>query len=64
MQTTWTVWQLDRDRHAIELDDTSTPPGCAIELEIISGGGCASTFGLWRWSESGAVLAIVRAAEA
>jgi hypothetical protein len=64
MQTTWTWWRLDADRYALELHDALTPTGCALEFELFSGEGLAASFGLWRWSATGAALLLVRAGDA
>jgi hypothetical protein len=57
----WRCWQLDSDRHVLELDERLTPPGCALELELHDGQGIARSYGVWRLSQSGALLAIVEA---
>lgn len=33
----WTSWTLALDRVVVELDDRLTPPGLALELELLLG---------------------------
>lgn len=58
-----TVWYLDSGNVVLELNENATPPGCAIELEVFDGGGYATSFGVWRLSQTGRVLFIVGAGE-
>ena len=61
---TWLYWKLDDDRHVLELNERLTPPGCALEFEILTADGYAKTFAVWRVSNTGAVIAIVEAESA
>jgi hypothetical protein len=60
----WTRWQLAADRGVLELQENLMPAGGALKLELLDAGGVATSYGLWRFSETGQVLAVVHAGAA
>ena len=46
------------------MHEALTPSNCALEFELVSGGGRVPSVGLWRWSQTGEWLLLVRAGEA
>jgi hypothetical protein len=59
----WTFWRLAQNRSTLELHEAITR-GIGLELEIHDGGGMARTFGVWRLSDTGAIIAMIAAATA
>jgi hypothetical protein len=60
----WTCWSLAPDRHVIELHEALTPACGALEFELLDGGGFVPSYGVWRFSQTGQALALVKAAAA
>ena len=58
----WTLYRLAAGRYAVELAAERTPPGLALEAEVIAAEG--RTWAVWRLSQTGAVVAVVRAGAA
>lgn len=61
----WTAYyDAADDVLVLELHDSVTPPGCALDLIVWSGGGSARTYATWRVRETRQTLWALEATDA